>query len=190
MKIGVLGLQGAVSEHIISSDLALQDLNIDGTTIEVREKSQLKTLDGLILPGGESTTISYLSDSSGITEYLNSSTLPIFATCAGMILMGTSCDGPKQKLIGRIDMETTRNFFGCQRESFETLLDISNIRNFPAVFIRAPIVKKLNDQKTKVLAKFENQIVALQKEKDILLSFHPELTNDLRLHEKWIKSLK
>ena len=189
MKIGVLGLQGAVSEHLISSDLALEDLGIGGETIEVRESSQLKKLDGIILPGGESTTISGLSNSSGITDYLRSSGLPIFATCAGMVFLSTSCNGPKQQLINRIGMHVNRNAFGTQRDSFETPLNIGSIKNFPAVFIRAPIVETITDKDAKIIARFQNKIVGVQKGNDIALSFHPELTNDLRLHKKFIQGL-
>lgn len=189
MRIGVLGLQGAVSEHVISSGLALQGLGIEGDATEVRELSQIKKLDCLILPGGESTTISYLSGNSGITTYLRTSGLPILATCAGMVLLGTSCDGPAQNLIGRIDMEITRNAFGPQRESFETLLDVGTAKKFPAVFIRAPVVSELKDPKAKPIARFQNKIVGVQKGSTLALSFHPELTNDLRIHKKWIQGI-
>lgn len=190
MKLGVLGIQGAVSEHIISSDLALQGLKIDGETIEVRETSDLKKIDGLFLPGGESTTISGLSHTSGITDYLRTSDLPIFGTCAGMVFMATNTDGPSQNLLNRIDMGVSRNAFGTQAESFETSLDVANLKSFPAVFIRAPIATKVNDPEAKVIATFDDKTVGVQKGRDIALSFHPELTNDLRLHEMFIKSLK
>jgi len=132
MQIGVLGIQGAVSEHIVSLDLALQDMRLGGEIINVRDKKDLKSLDGLFLPGGESTTISMLSHSSGITKYLRDSNLPIFATCAGMIFMATKTDGPEQELLNRIDMTIKRNAFGPQRESFETILDVEKTKGFPS----------------------------------------------------------
>jgi len=190
MRIGVLGLQGAVSEHILSTDLALNELGIEGTVSEVRETTHLEDLDGIILPGGESTTISGLSHTSGITNQLRNSDLPILATCAGMILAGTSCDGPQQELIKRIDMHVTRNAFGTQRESFETRLNLKHIRELPAVFIRAPIIETLHDRKAKAIAEFDGKIVGAKKGKTIAVSFHPELTSDLRVHKMFLKSIK
>lgn len=183
MKIGVLALQGAFREHI----KMLQQLEV--ATAEVRLPADLDGLDGLIIPGGESTTIGKLAVMYGLMEPLRqfAAEKPIWGTCAGMIFMAKEI-GRDQPLLGVMDIVVERNAFGRQVDSFEVGLDISGLPNgsFPAVFIRAPKLVEAKGE-TQVLARLaDGTAVAAQQGHWLVTSFHPELTEDSRLHAYFV----
>jgi 5'-phosphate synthase pdxT subunit len=144
----------------------------------------------LAIPGGESTTISRLIDKNGLYEPIRSFNGGIFATCAGMVLMATTVEDPRVHPLGLIDMAVDRNAFGRQRESFEADLVIEGLQGNPfhAVFIRAPVVTSVGKD-VRVLFRVEQGIVALEHGKHVAFSFHPELGNDTRLHERFLHKL-
>ena len=190
MKIGVLGVQGAVSEHITAIQKAMAELNLQGEAFWLKDKAVVPDLDALILPGGESTTITRLSHEAEITLAVQEKDIPILGTCAGLIMLATDSDGPKLSHLSLIDMSVARNTFGRQSKSSEATLDAWNLPKFPGVFIRAPTVSDLRDKQAKPIAEFQNEIVGVQKNNIIALSFHPELTNDLRIHKKFLGLVK
>lgn len=190
MRVGVISLQGAVSEHYTITKKAMEEIKKDGDVVYVRREDDLEGISALIIPGGESTTISKLLMKFNLFDKIvkmGKDGLPILGTCAGCILLAKKGDEQiaktKTKLLELMDMEVDRNAFGRQRESFETEIDIADIKNFNAVFIRAPLIKKTWG-KCKVISEFEGKIVVAKQENMIAISFHPELTNDLRIH-KW-----
>ena len=184
MKIGVLALQGAFREHIE----ALRELGVDA--VEVRLPEQLEGLDGLIIPGGESTTIGKLAVQYGLAEAIRryvSDDNPVYGTCAGMIMLSKDV-GMDQPLFGLMDIKVERNAFGRQLDSFETDLDIPALGNEPfhAVFIRAPKIEDVGDG-VEVLARLDDGTpVAARQGKMIVTAFHPELTEDLRFHRYFL----
>ncbi len=186
-SIGVLALQGASAAH---AD-ALRHLGADA--VEVRTPAQLEDVDGVVLPGGESTTISFLLDSNHLREPLAERLgdgLPAFGTCAGMILLATEVlDGrADQRSFGAIDIAVRRNAFGRQVDSFEADLDVSGLDEpFHAVFIRAPAVASTGVA-VEVLAEVDGQPVLCRQGAIMVSSFHPELTDDLRLHQMFLDS--
>ena len=195
MKIGVIGLQGAVSEHIDATKRAMQKLGIKGEVVWAGRPEQLEDLDGIIIPGGESTTIGKLMLTTGIIEKVRKKTAkgtPILGTCAGLITLAKHGDTQvvrtKQPLLSLMDIKVVRNAFGRQRESFETDLDIPILGKEPirAVFIRAPAVEEVSGD-VQVLAKFQDKIVAVKQENIIAVAFHSELTPDTRLHEYFLR---
>jgi 5'-phosphate synthase pdxT subunit len=195
MKIGVIGLQGAVSEHIDATKRAMQKLGIKGEVVWAGRPEQLDDLDGIIIPGGESTTIGKLMLTTGIIEKVRKKAAkgtPIFGTCAGLITLAKHGDDQvvrtKQPLLSLMDIKVVRNAFGRQRESFETDLDIPILGKEPirAVFIRAPAVEEVSGD-VQVLAKFQDKIVAVKQENIIAVAFHSELTPDTRLHEYFLR---
>lgn len=188
MKIGVLALQGAFLEHI----KMLQQLGIE--TVEVRLPEQLDGIDGLIIPGGESTTIGKLAIDYGLIDPLRAfvKTNPTWGTCAGMIFLAKNIGIEEQPILGAMDIQVNRNAFGRQIDSFETNIHIDGLAGEPfhAVFIRAPIVTTVDDTVT-VLSKLEDgTIVAVQQDHLLATSFHPELTDDLRLHRYFCDIVK
>ena len=187
MKIGVLALQGAFIEHVN----ILKSLGVEA--VEVRLPEQLADLDGLIIPGGESTTIGKLARRFGLMEPLRdfAEAKPVWGTCAGMIFLakeiGNGSSGRDQPLLGVMDIEVARNAFGRQVDSFETDLDVSvfangDLRPFPAIFIRAPklVAAKADAQVIATLP--DGTAVAAQQGHLLATSFHPELTGDSRFH--------
>jgi 5'-phosphate synthase pdxT subunit len=188
MIIGVLALQGDFIEHIVSLE------KLGARAIPVRKPDELKELDGLIIPGGESTTIMKLLHSYGFLKQLKkmiSNGLPVMGTCAGMILMAKNVSDSSVETLSLIDMEVKRNAFGRQVDSFEVKLDIPALgaEPFPAVFIRAPLVEKTGSQ-VEVLGKLNgNSAVAVRQGKLMALAFHPELGNDYRLHRYFLESV-
>jgi pyridoxal 5'-phosphate synthase pdxT subunit len=192
VKVGVLALQGAFREH----REVLDALGVEA--VEVRTSAQLGALDALILPGGESTTVSQLLDSSGVREPLAellTDGFPVLGTCAGMILLARDVvDGrPDQRSFGAIDVAVRRNAYGRQRDSFEAPLDLSGLTvdglaggPFPGVFIRAPRIESVGER-VEVLAAHEDVPVLARQGAVVVTSFHPELSGDLRLHE-WFLS--
>jgi 5'-phosphate synthase pdxT subunit len=187
VRIGVLALQGASAAHAE----ALRALGADA--VEVRTPNELDGVDGIVLPGGESTTISFLLDSSelrGPVAELLAGGAPAFGTCAGMILLATDVlDGrPDQRSFGVIDLAVRRNAFGRQVDSFEADLDVTGLDDpFHAVFIRAPGVESTGED-VEVLAEVDGNPVLCRKGAIMVASFHPELTDDLRLHQMFLDS--
>ncbi len=185
MKTGVLASQGAFAEHIT----VLKKLGVEA--IPVRLPRQLAGLDGLIIPGGESTTISKLMKDynlvSGIKQ-LAAEGRPIFGTCAGMILLAKEIPGSTLEPLGLMDISVRRNAFGRQNESFETDLYIPILgkQPFHGIFIRAPLIESVNGT-TEVLARLDNgTAVAARQGNYLVTAFHPELTNDLRFHRYFL----
>ena len=180
MKFGVLALQGAFIEHI----KMLKKLGVDA--VEVRLPAHLAGLDGLIIPGGESTTIGKLATEYGLIDPLRAFVRqkPTWGTCAGMIFLAKDIGIDKQPILGAMDVQVNRNAFGRQLESFETDIPITGLSDEPfhAVFIRAPVVTKA-EPNVNILGKLDDgQIVAVQQDHLLATAFHPELTDDLRLH--------
>lgn len=185
MKIGVLALQGAFREHIE----ALRKLGAEA--VEVRLPEQLEGLDGLIIPGGESTAIGKLAVKYGLQEAIRQYAQaghPVYGTCAGMILLSNDV-GRDQPLLGVMNVRVERNAFGRQLDSFETDLPVPALGDepFPAVFIRAPKIEDVGDG-VEVLAELpDGTPVAARQNKMLVTAFHPELTNDLRFHKYFLK---
>lgn len=185
MKIGVLALQGAFIEH----RKMLESLGAEA--VEVRLPLQLDDLDGLIIPGGESTTIGKLAVSYGLIEPLRefARQRPTWGTCAGMIFLAKDIGIDRQPILGVMDIAVNRNAFGRQIDSFEADLPISVIGDLPfhAIFIRAPIVTAVGPE-VEVLAQLgDERIVAAQQGHLLATAFHPELTGDARLHNYFLE---
>jgi pyridoxal 5'-phosphate synthase pdxT subunit len=186
VKVGVLALQGAFREH----REVLDALGVD--SVEVRVPEELAALDALILPGGESTTMSKLLDSSAMRDPLAAQLrdgLPAFGTCAGMILLAREVvDGrPDQRSFGALDVSVRRNAYGRQRDSFEAPLLVEGLSGgpFPGVFIRAPRLESVGDA-VEVLATHDGHAVLARQGTVWIASFHPELSGDLRLHDRFL----
>jgi 5'-phosphate synthase pdxT subunit len=187
MKIGVLALQGAVAEHI----RLLQKAGAEAYA--VKKVSQLDSLDGLILPGGESTTMGKLITRYGFDEALRAfhqQKKPIFGTCAGLILLAQRIEGQAGQHLGFMDMQVQRNAFGRQRESFEVTLQVKGVaEDLRAVFIRAPLIVEVKSN-VDVLCVHRDQIVAARQEHLLAASFHPELTDDERMHKYFLEMVQ
>jgi len=187
VKIGVLGLQGAVREHIRSVEES------GAEAIVIKKVEQLAEIDGLILPGGESTTMRKLIDKYQFMDKLKEfahSGKPVFGTCAGLILLAKRVIGYDEPHIGIMDVTVERNSFGRQRESFEAELDITGVAlDFPAVFIRAPHIVEAGEN-VEVISKHNGRIVAAREGHILGCSFHPELTDDHRLTAYFVSMVK
>ena len=189
MKIGVLALQGDVAEHIAS----LGDCGVIASG--VRSKQEIESIDALVIPGGESTTIAKVAKAFGVFDLIKSriaSGMPTYGSCAGMILIADQIldGGADQEGFGGIDAQVRRNAFGRQVDSFETDLTFSGISGaaFRAVFIRAPWVESVGTQ-VEVLASFNGHPVAIRPGHLLATSFHPELTGDNRIHRFFVDQL-
>lgn len=178
LKIGVLGLQGAVREHIRS----IEESGAEG--IVVKRTEQLDELDGLIIPGGESTTMRRLIDKYGFMGPLKTFAAqgkPMFGTCAGLILLAKNIVGYEEGHLGVMDVTVERNSFGRQRDSFEAELNITDVaEDFTGVFIRAPHIVEVGED-VEILSKHDGRIVAARQGQFLGCSFHPELTDDHRM---------
>jgi len=187
MKIGVLGLQGAVQEHVRSIEAC------GAEAVVVKKIEQLEEIDGLILPGGESTTMRRLMDKYGFIEPLKqfaAAGKPMFGTCAGLILLAKRIVGYDELHLGLMDVTVERNSFGRQRESFEAELSIAGVAdNFVGVFIRAPHIVEVGED-VEILAKYEGRIVAARQGQFLGCSFHPELTDDYRMTQYFLNMVK
>lgn len=186
-KIGVLGLQGAVREHVRSIEAS------GAQALIVKKKEQLAEIDGLILPGGESTTMRRLIDQYEFLEplrHFGKQGKPIFGTCAGLILLAKEIVGQSQGHLQLMDMKVERNAFGRQKESFEASLKVADVADdFEAVFIRAPFIVEVGEQ-VEVLATHNNAIVAAKQGHYLCSAFHPELTDDNRLTGYFVKMVE
>lgn len=178
LRIGVLGLQGAVREHLVALDRCGAD------AFAVKSTDELETAHGLIIPGGESTAIRRLLDNAGMVAPLIrfcQAKKPIFGTCAGLILMAKTLTSGEKHNLGLMNIEVARNSFGRQVDSFESNLDIEGIgEKFPAVFIRAPHIVAIGSE-VEVLCRYDERMVMVRQEHLLGCSFHPELTDDDRV---------
>ncbi|MEE1810710.1 pyridoxal 5'-phosphate synthase glutaminase subunit PdxT [Streptomyces sp. BE133] len=188
--IGVLALQGDVREHLIALASA------DALARPVRRPEELAEVDGLVIPGGESTTMSKLASLFGMLEPLRERVrdgMPVYGTCAGMILLADKILDPRsgQETVGGIDMIVRRNAFGRQNESFEAAVEVAGIDGGPVegVFIRAPWVESVGAQ-AKVVAEHGGHIVAVRQGNVLATSFHPELTGDHRVHALFVDMVR
>ena len=195
ISIGVIGIQGAVSEHIVSMEKTLQEANTPGEVFVIKNKDQMKQVNALILPGGESTTISRELYKTGLNDVIydriKNDGLPVMGTCAGCVLLASELtDNTKDvKLLSAMNMAVKRNAFGRQRESFEKAINIEGFSEpYDAVFIRAPVIEKTWGN-CEILAKIENKIVMAKQDDLLALSFHPELTDDLRIHKYFLDTI-
>jgi pyridoxal 5'-phosphate synthase pdxT subunit len=178
MKVGVLALQGNFREHIAT----LAGLGVEA--IEVRKPEHLEGLDGLIVPGGESTAIGRLIGLYGLEEPVRTFPGAMFGTCAGMILMG------REGLLGQVDIGVDRNAYGRQIASFEADLELEgDALPLRGVFIRAPRVKEVGDG-VEVLAELDGDPVLLRQGRFLVASFHPELTGDTRVHQRFLDLIR
>ncbi|MFG2173050.1 pyridoxal 5'-phosphate synthase glutaminase subunit PdxT [Streptomyces niveus] len=178
--IGVLALQGDVREHLAALTAA------GAVPRAVRRPDELAAVDGLVIPGGESTTMSKLAVLFGMLEPLRARVragMPVYGTCAGMILLAEKILDPRsgQETVGGIDMIVRRNAFGRQNESFEAAVDVTGVGPVDGVFIRAPWVESVG-AKVEVLAEHGGHVVAVRQGNALATAFHPELTGDHRLH--------
>lgn len=187
LRIGVLSYQGDVIEHI----RAFERLKVD--VFPVKTSEELKSLDALVLPGGESTTISkFLKNEAmdgGIIKR-NKEGMAIFATCAGLVLLSREIKTNKVKPLNLLDVTTKRNAYGRQRESFEADIELtfSKEKPFNAIFIRAPKILKYN-KGIEIVARYENDPVLLKQDNILAATFHPELVDDARIHEYFLKEV-
>jgi len=195
LTLGVLSIQGDVLENILSVKAAIDALDIDGTVISVKTPDEISKVDGLIIPGGESTTIGRLSVANGAMKILKEKIeqgMPVLGICAGMVLLSKNAQDKvvgkiDQPLLDMLDIKLERNSFGRQRESFESDISLNSIGipSFNGVFIRAPSISDVGSD-VEVLSKFNEKIVAVKKNNIIGVSFHPELTSDISLHKYFV----
>ena len=196
MRIGVIGVQGDVSEHVDAILRAMKEFGRQGEAFAVRRREDLDRVDGLTIPGGESTTISKLLVKlelfDEIVRRARDEAMPILGTCAGCIVLakdgGPQARRTQSRLLGLMDMAVDRNAFGRQRESFEADLDVVGLdRPFHGVFIRAPAILRTWGE-CRPLARCEDKIVLARQGHLIGAAFHPELSNDFRIH-RWFLDL-
>jgi len=196
IKIGVIGIQGAISEHVTSMSKVFKKYQINGKIFIVKNKFDIKSIDALIIPGGESTTISkfllQLGIFNEILTRIDENNLPIMGTCAGCVLLSSELVNETKEiyLLEAMNMKVIRNGFGRQRESFEKKIKINSLEKpFNAVFIRAPIIDKIWGG-CKSISRINNNIILAREDIYLALSFHPELTKDLRIHEYFLKIIE
>ncbi|MDG6882462.1 Glutamine amidotransferase subunit pdxT [Phocoenobacter uteri] len=186
LKIGVLALQGAVSEHLAQIE------KLGATAVAVKKVDQLEQLDAIILPGGESTAIGKLMREYGFIKALQNfaKNRPLFGTCAGMILLAKHIVGGESSHLNLMDITVQRNAFGRQIASFQTDLTIKGLKGtVPAVFIRAPYIAEINSDQVEVLAQIDDHVVLAKQGNLLACSFHPELTNDTQVLELFLKMI-
>ena len=198
-NVGILALQGDVTENFMATMAALHDAGMDATVSQVKTPDQISKLDGLIIPGGESTMMGQLSMVNGamnaLKELIDGGT-PVFGICAGMILLSKNSKdrvmgSTEQPLLDMLDVEIERNSFGRQKDSFqaEISLDPIGISSFQGVFIRAPAILT-SGSNVEVLSKFNEKVIAVKQGNILATSFHPELTQDISLHKHFVEMIK
>lgn len=185
-RVGVLAYQGDVREHVAALEAA------GALPVEVRRVEELDAVDGLVVPGGESTVIGKLANRYGLLEPLRERAragLPVLGTCAGMIFLAREVEGPPQDLLGVLDVRVRRNAFGRQVASFEAEVDVKGVDGGPVAgaFIRAPWVADAGPE-VEVLAELEGKVVAVRQGNLLATAFHPELSGEVRLH-RWLVDL-
>ena len=199
LNIGILSVQGDVAENIESSNKALKELGQEGNVTTVKTPEEISKLDGLIIPGGESTMIGQLSLVNGALKKIKEkieSGMPVFGICAGLILLSKSAQDrvvgdTGQPLLNLLDVQVERNSFGRQRDSFEAevSMDSINIPKFNGVFIRAPVISK-TDNDVETISTFNEKIVAVKQGNILATAFHPELTSDTSLHQHFVSMIQ
>lgn len=189
-KIGVLGLQGSFAEHMAAIE------KCGAQAIDIRNSRQLADIDGLIIPGGESTAIAKLTGDNpdpifDTIKKLVGQGLPVYGTCMGSIFLAKEIEGSQQGRLACMDIKVRRNAFGPQRNSFETSIKIDSLglEPFPAVFIRAPIMVSVGPD-VEVLAKVREGIVMARQKNLLVTAFHPEITDDLRVHRYFLSMVE
>jgi 5'-phosphate synthase pdxT subunit len=196
MRIGVIAIQGNVEEHVNALGNALLKADLQAEVIKIKHKGLVNSCDALILPGGESTTLGRLLKREGIASEIKTaanSGIPIMGTCAGLVLLAKYGDEQVEKtgqsLLGIMDIQVNRNAFGRQKESFETLIHFDGFdKPFNAIFIRAPSITGCTNE-VEILSKYNGQIVAARQKNILALAFHPELTDDYRIHHYFLKMI-
>jgi 5'-phosphate synthase pdxT subunit len=195
MKIGVIGVQGAVTEHIEALHRTLAKIGVHGDVMWVRRLDQLRGVSALVIPGGESTTISRLMCWNGLfneVKRLGEEGLPIMGTCAGLIILAKKVLGATigQRFLELLDVEVQRNAYGRQVNSFEAPITLSFSPDpFPGIFIRAPRILKVHGR-ARPIAFYKEEVVGVEQDNLLGLTFHPELSNDTRIHEYFIEKAR
>ena len=189
VKIGILNLQGAVSEHYDITKKAVKNMGVDVDVEYVRYADDVAHCDGLIISGGESTVIGKLIHKRGIDKVIKDNNISVFGTCAGMVLLGKKTDFD-QPLLGLMDITVKRNTYGSQKDSFESPIEIFG-KEYMGVFIRAPVLESYDESKDdiEVLSTFDDEVIAIKQGQHIAISFHPELTEDTLIHEYFIREV-
>jgi len=196
INVGILAIQGDVTENFLATMASMSELGIDGSVTQVKTVEQISKLDGLIIPGGESTMIGQMSLVNGALKTIKEkieSGMPVFGICAGMIFLSKNSKDRvvgeiKQPLLDILDVKIERNSFGRQKDSFEAQISMDpiGISSFNGVFIRAPSISETGSD-VEILAKFNEKIVAVKQGNVIATAFHPELTRDISLHKSFVK---
>ena len=191
VNMGVLSIQGDIDENLLATTFAIKELEVAGTVYDVNTSDDIADLDGLIIPGGESTTIGYMSKLDDILDVIQSKIsvgMPVLGICAGLIMLSSSTADSVvgktgQPLLGALDIDVERNAFGNQSMSFQSNISMKaiGISKFPGIFIRAPLIKDIGS--TQVIAKLGDMPVAVKTGNVIGTSFHPELTYDISIHK-------
>ncbi|MGP6239268.1 pyridoxal 5'-phosphate synthase glutaminase subunit PdxT [Cuniculiplasma sp. SKW4] len=191
MKIGIVGFQGDVEEHAEMIEKISKKTGQKIELIRIKKKEDLKGIDGIIIPGGESTTIFKLIQEYNIYEEIKRMVIeekvPFMGTCAGLIIASKNTNDPRVTGMGLLDVEIERNGYGRQSDSFIKEIDVKGIGLFNAVFIRAPIIRSYGD--VEVLGYVNEKAVIIRKDNVLGLTFHPELTDDTRIHEFFINMI-
>lgn len=196
VDVGVVAVQGDVEEHLAACRTALDAEGLSGDAVPVRRPADLDGIDGLVVPGGESTTIGRRLADHDLLEPIRrrgrEGSLPVMGTCAGCILMADAGDAQVEAtetpLLGLMEMAVERNAFGRQRESFQATVDLEGIGAFPAVFIRAPAIEATWGG-CRPLGHVDDRIVMAEQAPHVALAFHPELTGDARVHRRFVERL-
>ena len=199
VNIGVLGLQGDVAENIIATRTAMSNLGIKGMVKQVKTPDEISALDGLIIPGGESTMIGQMSLVNGALKVIKEKIqagMPVFGICAGLILLSKNA---KDRIVGKmdqpllnlLDVRVERNAFGRQKDSFEAEISAQpiGIPKTKGVFIRAPSIEDMGED-VQVVSKFNEKVVAVKQGNILAVSFHPELTHDVSMHKHFVSMIK
>lgn len=193
MKVGVIAIQGAVSEHVDALRRAFAERGVDAEVVSIKHKGIVPDCDGIVIPGGESTTLCRLLSREGIAEEVREAAVkgvPIMGTCAGLIVLAKEGDEQvaktSQELLGIMDAKVNRNAFGRQRESFEAELKVEILDSpFTGIFIRAPAIVSCGPD-VRILSRLEDLIIMAEQGNVLALAFHPELTGDLRIHQYFL----
>jgi len=196
MRIGVIAIQGAVSEHVEALQRACAERGVEADVVEVKHRGIVPKCAGIVIPGGESTTLCRLLSREGISQEIKDAAangVPIMGTCAGLIVLAKEGDEQvaktSQKLLGIMDTTVNRNAFGRQRESFEAELEVEGLDSpFTGIFIRAPAIVNCGPN-VRILSKLDNLIIMAEQGNVLALAFHPELTDDLRIHQYFLDKI-
>lgn len=197
MRIGVIAIQGNIEEHVNAIMKALEQSKRRGDILKIKHRGIVPMCDALIIPGGESTTLGRLMEIEGISSEIkkvSQTDIPIMGTCAGLVLLAKRGDEQvektKQPILELMDISVNRNAFGRQKESFESPVDFKGLASpFNAVFIRAPCITECGKD-VEILSRYNGSIVAARQKNMLALAFHPELTDDLRIHHYFLRMLE